>query len=327
MPLISVIIPAYNSEKTIRETVESVLKQTFTDFELIVVNDGSTDSTLDILSTIEDPRLKIFSYPNAGSNPTRNRGFSHASGEYIAFLDADDLWTPDKLEAQLKALQENPQAAVAYSWCDRIDESSQFLREGGHFSANGNIYARLLLTNILENGSNPLIGRDAFTKVGGFDESVLAMQDRDLYLRLAAHYSFVAVPRVQLFYRVSTVSLSSNVLKLEFAGLRVIKAAFQEAPESLKYLKPHSFGNFYKYLTYKALMAYPERRKALSASRFLVNAVRNDPVLLRRRIIWKVLFKVGSVTLLPSQVGRALLAKFPKFSDVTTLMALLRYEP
>lgn len=108
-----------------------------------------------------------------------------------------------------RLVQENPQAAIAYSWCDRIDESSQFLREGRHFSANGNIYPRLLLTNILENGSNPSIRRDAFTKVGGFDESVQAMQDRDLYLHLAAHYSFVAVPRVQIFYRVSKVSLSS----------------------------------------------------------------------------------------------------------------------
>src|SRR3712207_3352824 len=114
MPLISVIIPVYNGEKTIQETIESVLNQTFPSFELIVINDGSHDSTLDIVSSIKDPRIKVFSYPNAGLSASRNRGISVACGEYVSFIDADDLWTPDKLEAQYKALQANPQAAVAY---------------------------------------------------------------------------------------------------------------------------------------------------------------------------------------------------------------------
>src|SRR4028119_812278 len=112
MSLISVIIPVYNGEKTIQETIESVLNQTFTDFELIVINDGSQDATLEIVERIQDSRLKVLSYPNAGQAASRNRGLSHASGEYISFIDADDLWTPDKLEAQLRALQDNPQAAV-----------------------------------------------------------------------------------------------------------------------------------------------------------------------------------------------------------------------
>lgn len=85
MPLISIITPAYNAERTIQETIESVLNQTFSDFELIVINDGSTDSTLDILSSIQDSRLKVFSYPNAGPNHSRNRGLAQASGEYISF--------------------------------------------------------------------------------------------------------------------------------------------------------------------------------------------------------------------------------------------------
>ncbi|MGA9380619.1 MAG: glycosyltransferase family A protein, partial [Phormidium sp.] len=137
MPLISVIIPAFNSEKTIRETIESVLHQTFSDFELIVINDGSTDAILEIVTSIKDPRIKVFSYPNTGVAASRNRGFSHSCGEFIAFLDADDLWTADKLEAQLKALQENPQAAVAYSWMDNIDESGKFFSSSFHITENG----------------------------------------------------------------------------------------------------------------------------------------------------------------------------------------------
>jgi glycosyltransferase involved in cell wall biosynthesis len=108
MPLISVVIPVYNGEKTIQETIKSVLNQTFQSLELIIVNDGSNDETLKVISIIKDPRIKVFSYPNAGLSASRNRGLAHATGEYISFIDADDLWTPDKLEAQLKVLQENP---------------------------------------------------------------------------------------------------------------------------------------------------------------------------------------------------------------------------
>ena len=113
MSTISVIVPAYNAEKTVLETITSVLNQTFSDFELIVVNDGSTDRTLELLSTVKDHRLKIFSYPNGGVPVARNRGLSHATGDFIAFLDADDLWTPDKLELQLATLQQHPDAGTA----------------------------------------------------------------------------------------------------------------------------------------------------------------------------------------------------------------------
>jgi GT2 family glycosyltransferase len=99
-------------------------------------------------------------------------GISHACGRYISFIDADDLWTPDKLEAQLKALQDNPQAAVAYSWTKCIDELGQFSRRGSHISATGNVYGKLLLIDFIENGSNPLIRAHALIEVGGFDESL-----------------------------------------------------------------------------------------------------------------------------------------------------------
>ncbi len=95
MAIISVVIPAYNSEKTIRATIESVLQQSFKDFELIVIDDGSQDSTYQVVSSFSDSRVRVFSYPNAGVSASRNRGITKANGEFIAFLDADDLWTPD----------------------------------------------------------------------------------------------------------------------------------------------------------------------------------------------------------------------------------------
>ncbi|MGA9379390.1 MAG: glycosyltransferase family A protein, partial [Phormidium sp.] len=130
MSLISVIIPVYNGEKTIRETIESVLNQTYKNFELIVINDGSQDATLEVVSAIEDQRLKVFSYSNAGLSASRNRGIFQANSEFITFLDADDLWLPDKLESQFNALQNNSEAALAYSWTNYIDESGKFLYPG-----------------------------------------------------------------------------------------------------------------------------------------------------------------------------------------------------
>ena len=319
MTLISVVIPVYNGEKTVKETIESVLKQTFSDFELLIINDGSKDSTLKIVSEIRDPRLKVFSYTNAGLSVTRNRGISLAKGEYISFIDADDLWTSDKLESQLKALQENPQAAVAYSWTDHIDECGQFLRSGPQQTFNGDVYARLLLEDFIGNGSNPLIRAQAFAEVGNFDESLLAVEDWDMWLRLAARYHFVAVPSPQILYRVFVNSMSFNVRKMEVASLRVIERAVAAAPETVGHLKQASLGNRYKYLTWKALDGIPERHRAITAIRLLWHTVRNDPLLLYKRIVWKVLLKSAITLLFPPQVALALLQKMDRLSNLDTL--------
>jgi len=275
-PQISVIIPVYNGEKTLLETIESVLNQTCSNFELIVVNDGSQDATLDILTSIQDHRLKIFSYTNAGVATSRNRGFSHAAGEFIAFLDADDLWTPDKLEAQLKALQANPQAAVAYSWTDHIDEFGQFLTPGPHITLTGDIYPRLLLGNFLSNGSNVLIRAQALLEVGGFEQSLAPAEDWDMWLRLAARYHFEVVPSAQILYRVSTNSASGNISRMEAASLRVIERAYSQAPTSLQHLKKQTLVFFYNYLISKALEGSPEHHKGLKAAELFWNYVTND---------------------------------------------------
>lgn len=308
MPLISIIIPVYNGEKTIQETIESVLQQTFKDFEILLINDGSHDSTLEVINNIKEERLRVFSYSNAGVSTSRNRGLDLAKGEFIAFLDADDLWTPDKLETQLKALQDNSQAAVAYSWSDWIDESGQFLRSGGHISVNGKVFEQLLVRDFIESGSNPLIRKQALDDVGEFDQSVTPAEDWDMWLRLAARYEFVAVPCVQILYRVSPLTASFNVWKMEAGSLRVIERAFAQAPESLQPLKKETLASRYKYLAFKATEGFPEPNKGLAAVRFLWQVVRYQPSSLPRgRVMVIVLFKIAVAILLPPLVARALL--------------------
>ncbi|MCG6137380.1 MAG: glycosyltransferase [Nostoc sp. LLA-1] len=310
IPKISVVIPAYNSEKTIKATIYSVLNQTFTDFELIIINDGSEDSTLDVISNIKDSRIQVFSYENAGGNVSRNRGLHYAIGEFVSFLDADDIWTSDKLASQLQALQQNVDAKVAYSWTDYIDENGNFLVSGTHTTVNGDVYEKLLVNNFLENGSNPLICREALIKLGGFDESLSAAQDWDMWLRLADQYSFVAVSSVQILYRVSGNSVSSNLIRQEKCCLQVLERAYYAKPLMNQNVLNFSLTNLYKYLTCKALQAPLNKEKGAIAARFIWRYFINDSLKIKHiKFTFKLLLKIFIILILPIQISTVLLTK------------------
>lgn len=326
MPTISVIIPVYNGETTIRETIESVLNQTFTDFELIVIDDGSTDSTWEAIAQISDPRIQAFSYPNCGSNASRNRGLEKSSGTYISFIDADDLWTPDKLESQYRTLQDCPEAGLAYSWTDCIDESSQFLRPDSRATFSGDVFAPMLLAHFLSNGSNPLIRRQVFQKLGNFDETLKFAEEWEMYLRVARHYPFVVVPKPQILYRQSANSMSMNVAQMEASAIDVIEKTFAQAPEALQYLKPRSLGNIYKYLTVKALEGTSARQRGISGFRFYLNALRNDRNLLTAPVTLKVLYKAAIISLFSPAIAQNILAKTPKLSNTSTLLGYINLD-
>lgn len=247
MPTISVVIPTYNAERTILETIESIQQQTFSGLEIIVINDGSTDKSLELLQSIKDDRIRIFSYQNGGLPVARNRGISRARGEFIAFIDADDLWTADKLELQLAALQKKPKAGVAYSWTYFKYEKEQYsyADEANHFE--GNVYTDLLVKNFLHNGSNPLIRRKAIESVGLFDPTLKSAEDWDFYLRLAAKWEFALIPKTQIIYRQSSNSMSYKIDLMEEAAFIVIEKAYQSAPQELQYIKSKSISEIYRY--------------------------------------------------------------------------------
>ncbi|MBW4520389.1 MAG: glycosyltransferase [Scytolyngbya sp. HA4215-MV1] len=249
MPSVSIVVPAYNAERTILETIRSIQAQTFSDFELIVINDGSTDQTLQRLDTVEDTRLKVFSYENGGLPVARNRGIQRSTGEFISFIDADDLWTPDKLELQLKALQEHPDAGVAYSWTAFIDEQSTVFHYNDPIWYEGNVYHDLLLKCFIANGSNILVRQECVKAVGEFDPSLRSTEDWEYYLRLASQYPFVLVPKHQILYRRSASSMTSKVTVMEKYNLLVAERAFQSAPQEFQYLKNQSLSNIYIFIT------------------------------------------------------------------------------
>jgi glycosyltransferase involved in cell wall biosynthesis len=222
------------------------LNQTFSDLEIIVINDGSTDGTVEVLKNITDERLKVFSYENSRASGARNHGIAHATGDYISFLDADDLWTTDKLELQLAALNSHPEAGVAYSWTYTINEKGELLKplEATH---EGNVYPELLAVNFLSSGSNPLILRAAIESVGGFDTRLRSAEDWDYWLRLAHKWSFVLVPKYQILYRRSETSKSFKLKVIREACVTVLDKAMKVAPPELQYLRNHSLSNICRY--------------------------------------------------------------------------------
>ena len=316
MPTISVIVPAYNAERTILETITSVLQQTFSDFELIVINDGSTDRTLELLNSENDPRLKVFSYPNGGVSVARNRGITQARGEFIAVLDADDVWTPDKLELQVAALQQHPEAGVAYSWAYYMDEEGKSIQPSEPVYFAGNVYAQLLVNDFVVSCSNCLIRRQAVESVGEFDPAVAGAADWDYWLRLALHWSFVVVPKHQVFYRISSGSMQSNVEFMEHCNLRVIEKGFQTAPPEIQSLKNQSLANTYRYSAHLYLTRVGSADAAKQATQKLWMAIRLYPPIWRDSWTRNLWLKVLLIQLVSPKISSTLLQFISKLRAV-----------
>ncbi len=291
MPTISVVIPAYNADQTILETIQSVLTQSFSDFELIVINDGSTDKTLSLVSSISDPRLKVFSYPNEGLSVARNRGIECSAGQFISFLDADDLWTPDKLESQLLALQAVSTAGVAYSWTCNMSAVGDSFYPGHSVSYNGDVYPKLLVRNFIASGSNCLIRREVIDATGSFDSSLKSYEDWDYWLRIAPNWSFVVVPKYQVLYRQSSGAMSSKIDVMQEYGLIVIERAFQAAPNNLKYLKRQSLAANYQYFAGMCLTDINNQKRLRKAGEMLWKSIYSYPLIFFTKETQRYLFK------------------------------------
>lgn len=277
MPTISVVIPAYNSESTILETIASVQQQSFSDIEIIVINDGSTDQTLELCHSVQDPRLKVLSYKNSGVSVARNRGIDHATGEFIAFIDADDLWETDKLELQLTTLQKNPQAGVAYSWTSTMGENGEWFKPCNQLSFEGNVYADLLASYFIYCGSNVLVRRQAIESIGKFDSTLTHGEDWEFNLRLAARWSFVVVRKIQIFYRQSPKSAVSNIEAMHKGNFIVLDRAFKAAPLELEIIKNKCFSNLYLYSAELYLKHKNDKTSIRQAAEKLWTAIQLHP--------------------------------------------------
>ncbi len=320
--LVSVIIPAYNAAEFILATIESVRAQTFPDWELIVIDDGSTDNTRSLVATCTDPRVHLFSYPNAGVSTARNRAFSHAQGEFIALLDADDLWSADKLADQVAALQSSPQGLLVYSRTYLMSHS------GDRISPvrmprlpQGNVYPDLLQHNFMINGSSALVRRQAWIEAGGFDPDLTQGEDWEFYCRVAALGQVVAVPKPQIFYRQRRSSTSYRLEELERATLNTIDRIFQNAPPELKFLKRHAQANLYQTITRMHLAQVTDRKQVLRARSYIQKSLILAPSSICQSSTLILLASLVVFTLLPLKLARLVLRKINRnfaARDVTT---------
>ncbi|MBW4611987.1 MAG: glycosyltransferase family 2 protein [Desmonostoc vinosum HA7617-LM4] len=278
MAKVSVIIPAYNAMKYLPETLTSVTTQTFSDFEIIIVNDGSSDGIEDYISQTTDARVKIISQENKGLAAARNAGITNAQGEYIAFLDADDIWEPTKLEQQVSALEKHPEIGLVYTWVAYIDEKGASTGRVFKHHAEGDVWQQLVEHNIVECGSVPMVRRSCFDTVGIFDWNLSRYnvhEDWDMWLRIAARYPFKVVKETLVYYRQVSSSASKKWQAVEESALIVIEKAFKSAPPELLYLKQRSYSFANIHFAWKALQSRDKDYK--KAIHFRSQALINYP--------------------------------------------------
>lgn len=248
MPVVSVIVPVYKIEKYIAATVQSVLNQVFTDFELLLIDDGSPDRSVEIIQQFTDPRIRLIRQQNRGLAGARNTGIRHARGQYLAFLDGDDLWAPEKLAKHVYHLNLNLQVGISYSFSTFIDEAGNPLGIYQTARINDITPGYILCRNPVGNGSNPVIRREVFDEIRFqanlhgtvedfyFDESFRRAEDTECWLRMAiqTNWKFEGVPEPLTLYRVNSSGLSADVTKQLEALEAVINKTLTYAPEVMQ---------------------------------------------------------------------------------------------
>ena len=195
----SIIIPTYNRLSFLKEAVESVLNQTYQDFELILVDDGSTDATKEFAAGLSN-RLKYIYQENSGASAARNHGISESQGEYITFLDSDDLWLENKLQVEIDFLKTNREAMVCYTDEIWIRKGMRVNPKNKHRKYSGWIFEQCLPLCIVS-PSSVLMKREFFESVGYFDETLPACEDYDLWLRASLKLPFHFIPQKLIMKR------------------------------------------------------------------------------------------------------------------------------
>lgn len=237
------IVPAYNAHETLAETIDSVLNQSIDELECIIVNDGSTDGTDEVALSYTDHRIVYYEQNNLERSVARNIGAALSSGFYLAFLDADDIWLPTKLEKQVQLLQSQGNLGLVY--CDVIYFDGETKEDIGAFSQmtkleRGSVFERLLWKGNFIQSPTPVIRREVFDRVGGYDPSLVPLEDWDLWLRITRMYpvDYIPLPLARYRWRQQTVSLARPSQTVHASYLRLlnkVETNFCQSQRSLQW--------------------------------------------------------------------------------------------
>jgi glycosyltransferase involved in cell wall biosynthesis len=291
-PLVSVVIPAYNAEAFITRTLHSVLSQSYKNLEVLVVDDGSQDRTVEIVQSLarRDERVILLRQKNSGVAVARNLAIQNARGELIAPIDADDIWYPQNLEKQVQCLlQAEPSVGLSYAWSVDINEDDVLTGEFRASKIQGEVYKTLICHNFLGNSSASLIRRACFEKVGGYsvqlkEQNAQGCEDWELYLRIAECYQFRVVPEFLIGYRKIQSSMSRDYTKMAKSHELMLQAVRQNYPEIPGALYRLSKSSFYLYLARQS-----HQSNHNSTLFWLYKAVRTDLTTPFLRFSWYVL--------------------------------------
>ena len=248
MPKVSVIIPCYNHARFVGEAIQSVLDQTFQDFEIIVVDDGSTDGSHDIVARMGSGRIHYHYQSNEGLAGARNTGIAHASGEFVAFLDSDDLFLPDKLSHQVQALDNQSELGLIAGGYLLVDESGKPLAERRPWRYHPHLDVSTWLRDCPFIVNAVLVRREWLERVGGFDPALRRVEDKDLWLRLAYHGCRMAwVPQLVCAYRTHPGQMVKDGRSQKETTLAVLDKFFNQPdlPSQLHQARQEAYASVY----------------------------------------------------------------------------------
>jgi len=283
MPKFSIIIPTYNRAHIIGEALDSVLAQSCKDFEIIVVDDGSTDNTPEVLQPYLD-RIRYLKKLNSGPAAARNRGITESHGEYIAFLDSDDRWYPNKLAQIERAIGAHPEAGLFYSDFRLVDEQRSYKREIHSRHIVGNGYHQLLLGGFFGT-STVVVKRECFDLCGLFYKDLYGPEDLDMWIRIAKQFPIVHLPIVLVEYSFqSSGSVFANSRLLDDQRV-VIKRALEADP----HLSHSQHMQIEARLSYREGVTYLQHGNNVIAKKCFSKSIKLAPFFFRSYVYWVLL--------------------------------------
>jgi glycosyltransferase involved in cell wall biosynthesis len=277
-PLVSVVIPAYNSARTVRPAIDSALAQTMNDLEVIVVDDGSTDGTAEVARAVDDRRVNVLVQENAGAAAARNTAIAAASGRYVGLLDADDLWLPHKLERQLELLQSRADVSAVQTGVFNVDDQLRLLAVKRCTQSHDPLLDTLCFRNMPGNMSTLLIERAKFEQMGVFDTSLVILEEWDMHIKCARYCNLQSLAEPLALYRIYPGNRSRDLdIHIE-PGFKVLVRLFADPdlPPHIASQKRAIYGRFYTMLAGGAFKVGRWRE----CSRWAGRALLSDPRML-----------------------------------------------
>jgi len=289
MPKVSVVIPTYNAAQYIGETVESVLNQSYKEYEIVVVNDGSTDNTEQVLQKYGN-RIRYIKQTNGGEGAARNRGIREAHGEWVAFLDADDLWLPHKLKVQMEFAAQHPDVDLIYGDASSFDINGVLTKS---MFKERRPYEGYVINNLLVENFVPVLSvivrKKCLEKSGLFKEGMKHCTDYEMWLRCAKFFKFGYVNEVIVSYRIHEKGISQNIEEMHKAHLSILNTALKDMKIPYATAARIRGFNYFKF----GYVCFEKKHKDASKNFFL--SILNNPFYLKG---WVYLF----LSILPNAV-------------------------